>query len=172
MSSELWINKYKPSNINNVIGNTSAINLIKSWLNNINNHSQSIIITGNQGIGKTHIIKLILEEYNYIIRIINPSDIKDHRILDDFNDYYNHKNSIYSKINFNNNNMNRKIALVFDEIENITLNSEKKYVMNIYKENNKSKSFPLIFISNNQHSKLLNDLKKDQKSLSLIYQLK
>ena len=32
--------------------------------------------------------------------------------------------------------------------------------MEIYKENNKLKSFPLIFISNNQHSKLLNDLKK------------
>jgi hypothetical protein len=32
--------------------------------------------------------------------------------------------------------------------------------MDIYKENNKLKSFPLIFISNNQHSKLLNDLKK------------
>ena len=32
--------------------------------------------------------------------------------------------------------------------------------MDIYKENNKSKSFPLIFISNNQHSKLLNELKK------------
>ena len=27
--------------------------------------------------------------------------------------------------------------------------------------NNKKKLFPLIFISNNQHSKLLNDLKKD-----------
>ena len=33
--------------------------------------------------------------------------------------------------------------------------------MDIYKENNKTNSFPLIFISNNQHSKLLNDLKKN-----------
>jgi len=32
--------------------------------------------------------------------------------------------------------------------------------MDIFKENNKIKAFPLIFISNNQHSKLLNDLKK------------
>jgi hypothetical protein len=33
--------------------------------------------------------------------------------------------------------------------------------MDIFKENNKKKCFPLIFISNNQHSKLLNDLKKN-----------
>jgi len=166
MNNELWINKYKPVNINEVLGNTDEIQNIKLWLANLNNQSHSIIITGNQGIGKTHIIKLILDEYNYITRIINPNDIKDHRILDDFNDYYNHKNSIYSKINFNNNNEGKKIALVFDEIENITLNSEKKYVMNIYKENNKNKSFPLIFISNNQHSKLLNDLKKGSKEFT------
>ena len=37
--------------------------------------------------------------------------------------------------------------------------------MDIFKNNNKIKSFPLIFISNNQHSKLLNDLKKSCKEI-------
>ena len=55
---------------------------------------------------------------------------------------------------------NKKIALVFDEIESISLISEKKFVFNIFKTNAKLKSFPLIFISNTNHSKLLNDLKK------------
>jgi len=159
MSNELWINKYKPTSINNIIGNQSQIEKIILWLNNLDSYSYSLIITGNQGIGKTHIIKLILEEFKYKVHIINPNDIKDHRILDDINDYYNHKNSIYSKtIESNGNN---KIALIFDEIDNITLNSEKKYIMNIYKDNNKNKLFPLLFISNNQHSKLLTDLKRN-----------
>ena len=157
----LWINKYKPMDISEIIGNKEQINIFKKWLNDIKiNKCQSILISGNQGLGKTLTIKLILEENNYIVRIINPNDIKDHRIYDDFNDYYNFINSIYSKINFKN-NKNKKIALIFDETENITLTSEKKYVMDIYKNNNKLKSFPLIFISNNQHSKLLNDLKKN-----------
>ena len=155
MKNELWINKYKSTSIHNIIGNQSQITQIVDWLTNLN--TNSLIITGHQGIGKTHIIKLILAEYNYWVRVINPNDIKDHRIFDDFNDYYNHKNSIYAK----NNNTTHKIALIFDEIENITLNSEKKYVMNIFKDNNKQKLFPLIFISNLQHSKLLNDLKKN-----------
>lgn len=157
---DLWINKYKPSNISEIIGNASQIQQFKDWLNNLSQtKNQGIIISGNQGLGKTLTIKSILENLGYIARIINPNEIKDHRIYDDFNDYYNFVNSIYSKIQFNE-NKNKKIALIFDETENITLTSEKKYIMDIYKENNKSKSFPLIFISNNQHSKLLNDLKK------------
>jgi replication factor C subunit 1 len=165
INNDLWINKYKPKKINDVIGNKEQIKIFKDWLSNINsNKNQTIIISGSQGIGKTLTIKLILEEYNFIVRIINPSEIKDHRIYDDFNDYHNFINSVYSKISFNN-IKNSKIALIFDETENITLTSEKKYIMDIYKENNKLKSFPLIFISNNQHSKLLYDLKKGCKEI-------
>jgi replication factor C subunit 1 len=161
MSTELWINKYKPKKLEEMIGIQDQINKIRIWINNLAHiKSQGVIISGNQGLGKTLAIKLILEELNYIIRIINPNDIKDHRIYNDFNDYYNFINSVYSKIQFND-KQNNKIALIFDETENITLTSEKKYIMDIHKENNKQKSFPLFFISNNQHSKLLNDLKKN-----------
>jgi replication factor C subunit 1 len=152
----LWINKYKPNSINDIIGNSNNINYIINWLNNLNDN-YSIIISGNQGIGKTLIIKLILEKLNYLVHIINPNDIKDHRFYHDISEYYDYQNSIFFKLNPN----NKKIALVFDEIENITLTSEKKYIMDIFKDNNKMKSFPLIFISNNQHSKLLNDLRKN-----------
>ena len=160
ISNDLWINKYKPSSVSQIIGNGPQICEFKSWLEGLPTcKNQGIVVSGNQGLGKTLTIKLLLEECGYIPRIINPNEIKDHRIYDDFNDYYNFVNSIYSKIQFCE-NKNKKIALIFDETENITLTSEKKYVMEIYKENNKLKSFPLIFISNNQHSKLLNDLKK------------
>jgi replication factor C subunit 1 len=157
---DLWVNKYKPTSVSEIIGNNSQITDFKLWLENIStSKTQGIVISGNQGLGKTLTIRQVLEESGYIPRIINPNEIKDHRIYDDFSDYYNFVNSIYSKIQFSK-NKNKKIALIFDETENITLTSEKKYVMEIYKENNKLKSFPLIFISNNQHSKLLNDLKK------------
>ena len=166
--NDLWINKYKPHNLNQIIGNTNQISKFRNWIINLSsNKNQGIVISGNQGLGKTLTIKLILEELGYIPRIINPSEIKDHRIYDDFNDYYNFSSSIYSKVNFAE-KRNNKIALIFDETENITLTSEKKYVMDIYKENNKSKSFPLIFISNNQHSKLLNDLKKGCSEITFI----
>ena len=157
----LWINKYKSKTLADIIGHKAPIEKIKKWLLNINNlKSRAIIISGVNGIGKSLTVKLLLNELNYLSRIIYPNEIKDHRILDDFNEYYNYKNSIYSKINFTNSNK-KNIVLIFEETENISLTSEKKYIMDIFKENNKLKAFPLIFISNNQHSKLLNDLKKN-----------
>ena len=55
---------------------------------NINNYkSRAIIISGVHGIGKSLTIKLLLDELNYLPRIIYPNEIKDHRIFDDFNDF-------------------------------------------------------------------------------------
>ena len=157
----LWVNKYKSKQLSDIVGNKEQILKIKNWLLNINNYkSRAIIISGVHGIGKSLTLKLLLDELKYLTRFIYPNEIKDHRIFDDFNDYYNHTNSIYSKINFID-NKNKNLVLVFEETENITLTSEKKYIMEIFKENNKLKAFPLIFVSNNQHSKLLNDLKKN-----------
>ena len=158
----LWVNKYRPNTLNQIIGHKLQIKKIREWLSTLKEKSKNnaIIVSGNHGIGKTLTVKLILEETGYIVRIINPSEIKDFRNLDDFDEYYNQNNSILSKLNFYK-DKNNKIALIFDETENISLTSEKKYIMDIYKENNKTNSFPLIFISNNQHSKLLNDLKKN-----------
>lgn len=158
----LWINKYRPKELSEIIGHKNQINKFKDWLDNIKlkPKNNAIIISGNHGIGKTLAIRLILEKTGYLVRIINPNEIKEFRNLDDFDEYYNQNNSILSKLNFYK-DKNNKIALIFDETENISLTSEKKYIMDIFKENNKTNSFPLIFISNNQHSKLLNDLKKN-----------
>lgn len=158
----LWINKYRPTHLNEIIGHKNQINKFKDWLVNIKTKpkNNALIITGNHGIGKTLTVRLILEEVGYLVRIINPNEIKDLRNLEDIDEYYNQNNSILSKLNLYK-DKNNKVALIFDETENISLTSEKKYIMDIYKENNKTNSFPLVFISNNQHSKLLNDLKKN-----------
>jgi replication factor C subunit 1 len=157
---DLWINKYKPKSLNNLVGHSMQIKKIQKWLDNLGDLKyQSLVISGNHGIGKNSTINLILENNNYIAKTINPNQIKDHRNSDNFYDYYNHNNSIISKINFNN-KKKKKLAIIFNDTESISLNSEKKYVFNIFKENNKLKAFPLIFITNNHHSKLINDLKK------------
>jgi DNA polymerase III delta prime subunit len=169
-SDKLWINKYKSKTLIDIIGHKKQIMDIKNWLLNIDNvKSRAIIISGVHGIGKSLTIKILLNELNYLQRIIHPNEIKDHRIFDDFEDYYNFQNSVYSKINFINNSNKKKLVLIFEETENITLTSEKKYIMDIYKENNKQKAFPLIFISNNQHSKLLSDLKKNCDEIKFEY---
>ena len=162
----LWINKWKPTNTSEIVGNKQAVMKIDEWLSTFNTHNNnSIIISGSHGIGKTLGIELLLKKYNYTSKIIYPDELKNFRNGSDidFDDYYNYENSVFSKFKMtskNNSIQNKKIAIVFDEIESISLSSEKKYVFNIFKTNAKTKSFPLIFISNTNHSKLLNDLKK------------
>ena len=163
-SDNLWINKWKPNDITEIIGNKQSISKIDEWLSKFDKHANNaIIISGSHGIGKTLAIELLLKKYNYISKIIYPDELKNFRNDTEFDDYYNYDNSVFTKFKMkskNNSNDNKKIAIVFDEIESISLSSEKKYVFNIFKTNAKMKSFPLIFISNTNHSKLLNDLKK------------
>lgn len=159
--NSLWINKYCPKNVKNIIGHKNQIRKFKTWIKDYKeNKIKSIVISGSHGIGKTMTVKLILEELNYNPIIIYPNEIKEFRNNDNFKDFYNNKNSILFKMNTSSKLNNKKVAIIFNEAESISLTSEKKYVFNIFKENNKLGSFPLIFIANNQHSKLLNDLKK------------
>ena len=159
-SSDLWINKYRPDSISNIIGNKFSIQKFNDWIANFDKHNDnSIIISGGHGIGKTMTVQLLLEKYNYKYKMIYPDEIKSFRTDMDFDDYYNFSNSIDSTVKMKS-NFNNKLALVFDETESITLTSERKYIFNIYKINAKNKHFPLIFITNTNHSKLVNDLKK------------
>lgn len=159
--NDLWTNKYKPKDYNQIIGKTTELNKISSWLNNLkNNKSQALVISGDHGIGKSVLIELILKKFNYKPIVITQNDIKQYRSSNTFKDLYNINNSINSKIKINNKNFSNKIAIIFDGAETISLTSEKKFIMEIFKENNKIKSFPIFFITNNQHSKMLIDIKK------------
>ena len=160
MSKEHFTEKYSPKNINQIIGNKSSISKFDKWIKSIKERNENfLILSGKNGIGKTIISKLLLNTYNYNSIIIYPEDIKNYRQNDEFNDFYNLDNSINKKMNFKN-VKNKNIALIFDDTETITLTSEKKYIMNIFK-NKINSNIPIIFICNNNHSKLLNDLKKN-----------
>ena len=159
-NDNLWINKWKPHNLAEIVGNKQSITKMEEWLVKFNQHNNNaIILSGGHGIGKSLTIELLFKKYNYMVKTIHPDDLKSFRNDSDFDDYYNFENSIISKFKIKA-FMNMKLAVVFDEIEAITLSSEKKYILNIFKTNMKEKRFPLIFISNTNHSKLLTDLKK------------
>jgi len=167
--NNLWVNKYKPKNLDEIYGNKNQIKRIKEWLVNIDNSkSMSLIISGNHGIGKTISIKYILESLDYNVKTILPDEIKQYRNNDDFKDFYNYNNSIKNKLKFTNKTYSNKLSMIFDETESISLTSEKKFIIEIFKINNKKKMFPLIFICNNQHSKLLNDLKKNCEEIKFL----
>jgi len=174
----LWLNKYNPKTLSDVVGHSKNINKIKKWLlkfndksnynsiidsensdesiNNFKISNSSIIISGIHGIGKSITIKLILEEMNYNIINISSSNIKDNKLISKIllNGSCENLGTIHSIIT------NKKSALIIDDTENITLSTEKNMLIDLYKENEEKKILPIIFLTNEQHSKLISDIKK------------
>jgi len=161
MDSNLWTDKYKPTQLSEIIGNTKQFQQILYWLKNFNKtiDSKSIIISGPHGIGKTSGIKLLLDDLHFTYRIITAIQPKTSEAITEL------KNSmlIKSDINFmihNNEKINR--ALVFDDTDTISSSSEKKVLYDLFIENEQHGYFPIIFITNTKYSKLIIDIKKNK----------
>ena len=156
--NSLWINKYKPTKASNIIGNKNAIMMLTNWIRNYNTNSQkSAIVSGHHGIGKTITVELIMKEAGYDPQILYPNDIKSHKLMEDLTEYTTYNDSIYNKMCYR---FNKRYALIIDEAESITLTSENNYLLNLHKINNKNNFFPIIFICNTQHSKLITEIRK------------
>lgn len=140
----MWIQKYIPKSSNDIIGHSECIARIKYWLKHCQsnpNLSSSLIVSGTHGIGKTITVSLILKEHGY--QIYSPN-LKSYKNLQNINEL----------------NIHKKTAILIDDSETITLTSEKNTISLIFKENESKKLFPIIFITNEQHSKLILDMKK------------
>ena len=71
--------KYKPTDINSIVGNKININNIHQWITNWTplNKKKCLLISGNSGIGKTLSIEVILKSLNYNIVELNSDDERD-----------------------------------------------------------------------------------------------
>jgi replication factor C subunit 1 len=162
----LWINKYKPKKISDVVGNSNEVYKIIYWLkkwykknnegNKLNNHN-SIIVSGSRGIGKTSSIKLILNELNFKPLFLYSNNLKNKKVIEKIvKSNTKHKN-VYNSMT---KNKIKRFVLVIDDAETITLSSEKASLIELFKKNKKEKIFPIIFLTSFHYSKLITEIKK------------
>ncbi|CAH6421586.1 DNA replication factor RFC1 [uncultured virus] len=180
-----WVEKFKPKKINEFICNKTAVKNIEIWLNKFdkiknekkkNNKNNTVdkkkllmksclLVTGNHGVGKSVVIETVLKEYNYEIQTIDFSSIKSSKCIKDclhkIVNSSNVINMIYGK-------KQKKIAIVVDELESITSTTEKNSIVILQKINDLNWFCPIIFISNNQHNKLLAEIKKNALEIKLF----
>ena len=156
--SNIWQNKYQPKSLSEIIGNRDNILKIKKWLNNYeNSNNHAAVISGGHGVGKNLIVRLALQESGYQIKNIYSTNLKNKNIVSEIIHSCAKTKNAYTSFN---QTTNQKYAVVIDDTESITLSSEKDNLLELFKFNSEHKYFPLIFISNLQHSKLINNLKK------------
>jgi DNA polymerase III delta prime subunit len=122
------------------------------------NPCSCMIVTGNHGVGKTSSVHAILTELNYEIQIINFNKIKTGKNIKDIIMRITNSSNILNIMDGRNNS---KAVIVIDELESLTSSTEKSCIATLIKTNEQNWFCPMIFISNNQHNKLLSDIKKN-----------
>ena len=182
MESNSWIEKYKPNRSDEIVCNYTAMNKMKTWIKNWpmlmkksqdmkkttkKNASQRykkkigdscMIVTGNHGIGKTMTTEVILREFGYNVKILDFESVKTNNGIVDYIKKYVQSLDI---MNMMCDSDGKKTAIIIDEIESITSSNEKKYILTLQKYNDIEWFCPIILISNNQHNKMLSDIKKN-----------
>ena len=169
--SYLWVDKYSPKGLDNLIGNKLAINRAKTWLKNYISKKDKtppgLLLVGSPGIGKTTLAKILLEAFNYEIVEFNASDIRNQKLVKE-----NFKN-IIGKISITSlMGINKHIGIIMDEVDGMSSGDkggmgELISFINPNKGLRKNKkkllqyNNPIICISNEDFDKKINDLKKE-----------
>ena len=76
--SDLWAEKYRPTNLNEMIGNQMKIKTIDDWIKKFKDSKSKkiLLISGPPGVGKTTLAHIILKKYTYHPIEFNSSDIR------------------------------------------------------------------------------------------------
>lgn len=88
MSDLLWVDKYKPTSIKDIFGNSQNIKKIQNWLKVFTGElkpkkdfKNCILISGSPGIGKTSIAHIILKAAGYNTIEFNASELRASKII-------------------------------------------------------------------------------------------
>jgi replication factor C subunit 1 len=147
---QIWIKQFYSTAITNVT-NVKKKKKIKSA------YKSCLLITGNYGVGKTVLVKILFDYLQFKCLQLEHIFSKDiDNIKEKIIEY------IYSSniVDIFNNNENKNKVILIDELESTHLLNFKNNILNLVKMNNDNFMIPIIIITNNQHSKILSDLKK------------
>jgi replication factor C subunit 1 len=174
--------KYKPTKLNNIIGNSKSINYIEDWLNTYVQvkdflKANGLLKKSSKG-RKKKLVNMTEKEIEYSKRKGNllitgshgcgKSTIINIILKEGKYDIIN-LNMIDSKIKIDielisklshRSDSKKKMVLLIDELESVITLNDKNAVFDIIKDNNYNRFMPIIIITNNQHNKQLNETKK------------
>ena len=72
----MWVEKYRPQTLDEVIGNEEAKAMLISWLKNWKPGSKPALLYGPPGIGKTTLVHALAKTFSYDLIETNASDIR------------------------------------------------------------------------------------------------
>lgn len=176
---DIWTDKHKPTKIGELACNVPGVNSIKAWLNkwpsmkkeayisnrevkkkggkkNSKDRNKScLMVKGTHGIGKSVSVETVLKSSGYRIKKINFNSIKIGKDIKSLMQQIINSNNVLDMINGD----ASKTAIVVDELESVSSTTDKNFITTMLKTNDLYWYLPIVFISNNQHSKFLSDIR-------------
>jgi replication factor C large subunit len=139
----MWTELYRPKKVDDIIGNEEARLTVINWLTKWIRGSKPILLVGPPGTGKTSLVHVIAQQFNYDLIELNASDTRtrsdlERRIIPILNN-----TSIFGK----------KVLLFLDEIDGISARQDIggiDYLTKMLKE----PSIPIIVAANSKHAKI------------------
>jgi len=150
----LWVEKYRPQKISDVIGNEEAKASFIEWLRNKRRTKKAVLLYGPPGVGKTALVNAAAKEFGFILIEMNASDTRTEKAI---NKVAGRATSFVALDKFS---TESKGSLLFlDEVDGIAGNEDRGGVSAIVKIVEEART-PIVMAANDPDLDKLRPLKK------------
>jgi len=150
----LWVEKYRPKKISDVVGNELAKTAFINWLKNKRRRKKAVLLYGPAGVGKTALVNAASNEFNFTIIEMNASDTRTEKAI---NKVGKPATSFVALDRFSSESKGN--ILFLDEVDGVFGQQDRggiKAIINIVKES----LIPVVMAANDTDQKKLRPLKK------------
>ena len=111
---ELWVEKYKPRCLGDLVGNGGSIGKLSSWLKGWKFGSGAALLSGPPGIGKTSTAKLVCEMAGFGVLEFNASDTRSKLSIDEM------ASGLSTNCVLGRGALSSRVAIVMDEVDGMS----------------------------------------------------